>query len=70
MILVQAMADQIEPVSAEERLEYLTDTAVATGNTKKEFGRSHQRMLVRHTRPQKRSASRAELEAMGIKVSG
>lgn len=70
MILVQAMSDQMEPVSAEERLDYISDTAVGSGAVKREFAQRHQRMLVRHTRPQRRDASRSELEAMGIKVSG
>ena len=70
MILVQSMADQIEPVSAEERLEYISDTAVGSGAVKREFAQRHQRMLVRHTRPERRTATRAELESMGIKVSG
>lgn len=69
MILVQSMSDQMEPVSAEERLEYLADTAVASGAVKRGFAQQHQRMLVRHTRPERRTASRAELEAMGIKVN-
>ena len=70
MVLVQSMADQMEPVNAEERLDYISDTAVGSGAVKREFAQSHQRMLVRHTRPEVRTASRAELEAMGIKVSG
>ncbi len=68
MIIVQSLMKQIAPVSSEERMEYLTDTAVASGNAKAEFVRSHQRSLVRHTKPQKRPASLSELAAMGIQV--
>ena len=68
MVLVQALVDQIEPVSAEERLEYLTDTAVASGAGKRDTAQRHQRMLMRHTRPEKRTATADELAAMGIQV--
>ena len=68
MVLVQALADQIEPVNAEERLEYLIDTAVASGAVKRGTAQRHQRMLIRHTRPEKRTATADELAAMGIQV--
>jgi len=68
MILVQAMAEQIGPVSAEERLDYLSDTAVASGNVKREVAQRHQRSLARHTKPEKRHATPDDLAAMGIEV--
>jgi len=70
MVLVQAMSEQIEPVSAEERLEYLIDTAVASGAVKRDTAQRHQRMLIRHTRPEKRTATPDELAAMGIEFRG
>ena len=70
MILVQAMSDQMEPVSAEERLDYLSDTAVASGAVKRDVAQRHHRMLVRHTRPEIRPATVDELAAMGIQFSG
>ena len=70
MILVQAMSDQMQPVSAEERLDYLSDTAVASGATKRDVAQRHHRMLVRHTRPEIRPATVDELAAMGIQFSG
>ena len=69
MILVQAMLEQIAPVSAEERLEYLTDTAVASGNVKKEFSQRHQRSLAKHRKPEKRAATVADLTEMGFQVN-
>ena len=70
IILVQALSDQIEPISAEERLEYLIDTAVASGAVKRDTAQRHQRMLIRHTRPEKRTATPDELAAMGIEFRG
>ncbi len=66
MILVQALSEQMGVVRAEERLEYLSDTAVASGQVKKHVAQRHQRALVRQTKPEKRAASVDELAAMGI----
>lgn len=66
MVLVQALSEQMWVVRAEERLDYLTDTAVASGQVKKDLAQRHQRALVRHTKPENRAASADELAAMGI----
>ena len=70
MVLVQSLSEQMQIISAEERLDYLSDTAVASGATKRDVAQRHQRMLVRHTKPEKRTASVGELAAMGIPFSG
>lgn len=70
MVLVQALSEEIQPVSAEERLEYLIDTAVATGATKRELAQRHQRTLIRHTKPEIRPATVDDLAAMGIPFRG
>ena len=70
MILVQAMSDQMQPISAEERLDYLSDTSVATGSVKRDVAQRHHRMLVRHTRPEIRPATIDELATMGIEFHG
>ncbi len=70
MILVQALSDQMQPISAEERLDYLSDTAVASGSVKRDVAQRHQRALIRHTRPEQRTATVDELAAMGIEFRG
>ena len=70
MVLVQALSEEIQSVSAEERLEYLIDTAVATGSTKRDLAQRHQRTLIRHTNPEKRQATVDELAAVGIQFRG
>ena len=70
MVLLQAMSEQMEEVSAEERLSYISDTAVASGQVKKNVAQRHQRALVRHTKPEKRTATVEELASMGIQFSG
>ena len=70
MVLVQALSEQMGVVRAEERLDYLNDTAVASGSVKKNVAQRHQRALVRHTKPEKRVATVEELAAMGIQFSG
>ena len=57
-------------MNAEERLEYLMDTAVASGAVKRDVAQRHQRSLIRHTKPEKRAATREDLESIGIEVSG
>ena|GEM_PF-6050667 len=70
MVLLQAMSEQMEEVSAEERLSYISDTAVASGSVKKETARRHHNMLLRHTKPLRRDATVDELAAMGIEFGG
>jgi len=70
MVLVQALSEQMGPVRAEERLDYISDMAVASGGVKKNVAQRHQRALIRHTKPEKRHATVEELAAMGIKFSG
>ena len=68
MVLVQELSEQMGVVRAEERLDYLSDTAVASGQVKKDVAQRHQRALVRHTKPEKRAASVEDLAAIGIKA--
>jgi len=70
MVIVQALSEQMQVINAEERLDYLSDTAVASGSVKRDAAQRHHRMLVRHTKPEKRTASVDELAAMGIQFGG
>ena len=68
MIIVETMTDQILPIRAEERLELITDHAVASGAVKKHAAQSHQRRLSRYIRSESRAATAAELLGIGIKI--
>ena len=70
MVIVQALSEQMQVINAEERLDYLSDTAVASGSVKRDVAQRHQRMLVRHTKPEKRTAGVDELATMGIPFGG
>lgn len=61
------MTGQIVPILADERLEHISDTAVATGCVKKGDGQRHQRQLKRQA-DRKRPASVQDLSQVGITV--
>ena len=70
MALVQALSEQMGEVSAEERVNYLADTAVASGSVKRDVAQRHYRSLIRHTKPEVQQATPEDLSAMGIQFHG
>jgi len=56
----------MEQINNEERLAFISDLIVGTGNAKRGAAQEHMNALQRHQ--QRRPATMADLESMGIKV--